>query len=913
MKSQNNKNLYSNTIILPKTKFSMKAELSKREPMQIREWQSKKVFQKMQEIRKDCEEFILHDGPPYANGNLHLGHALNKILKDIVVKSKNMAGYKADMIAGWDCHGLPIEVQVLKEFKNQKRDSYNSTELRKYCRKYAENWIKKQGEDLSRFLCFWHKDNFYQTMSSNYEANIIKFFGKLFEKGFIYKDKRPVYWCIELSTSHAEAEVEYHEHNSYSIYVKFPVVEKESLYCLIWTTTPWTLPANLAICFNEKFSYAIFLTGEKEKIILAEALKEKVEEDTKKKLTYLEKISIDELKKFKFQHPFLEKQVISILGSHVTLDVGTGCVHTAPGHGEDDYWIGKKYNLEPFCPVDKKGKYTEDFPLMQGENIFQANPKIIELLKDKNLLFSQRDYQHSYPYSWRSKKPLVFLTIPQWFMKTDHNSLRENSIQELNSVKWIPEWGINSIGSMIKKRPVWCLSRQRNWGVPIPSFYCKSCGEIYLTNESIDYFEDLILKEGIEIWYKLDAKNLLKKGTVCKKCNSENFEKENHILDVWFDSGLSHFCVLNGKKADLYLEGTDQHRGWFQSSLLPSIALTHQAPYKAVLTHGYVLDSKGQAMSKSMGNIISPMEIIEKYGADLLRLWVSSQDFRDDNSLGDESLKVLSQGYRKIRNTFRYLLGNLNEHSKDKNLDIKDMKEIDLYYLSKFANDIEKIKTYYENYQFYLIYQRIVYFCNVELSQDYFEIIRDSLYCDKKNSQERLSSLTALYYMLEALALILAPILSFTSEEVWKNFVKEDSVFYHNFPDLKKFINGQLEKKWEKVFKIRDLVQKALEGARVSGKIGKSLEAGVILTLEENLDFSEEQLETVFVVSKVCTASNQIDGLEIIFQHTEEKNKIEIFLPQDKKCPRCWKYVSKSFEELCNRCQQVVKNISSLT
>ena len=903
-----NKNPYSNTVILPKTDFPMKANLAKREMSQIELWQKEQTFKKLQEHNKDKEEFILHDGPPYANGNFHVGHSLNKILKDIIVKSKNMSGYRANMISGWDCHGLPIEVQVLKEFEKKKKKNVDSTELRIRCREYASEWIQKQGEDLTRFLCFWNKDHFYQTMSLEYETKIIDTFGKLFKSGYIYKGKRPIYWCTHLSTSHAEAEIEYHEHTSDSIYVKFPVSNEKNLNCLIWTTTPWTLPANLAICFNKSFSYAIYETESSDKVIVAEKLKEKIEQDTSLKLNYISHISVDELSNLKFNHPFLDKEIIPIFGSHVTLDVGTGCVHTAPGHGEDDYIVGREYNLEPFCPVDRRGRYTNEFALMEGENIFKANLKIIDLLKEKNFLFSHKLYKHSYPYSWRSKKPLIFLTVPQWFMKVDYKDLRKNSIKALESVQWIPDWGINRIGSMVERRPDWCLSRQRNWGVPIPSFVCKSCDETYLTDDTIEYFKQLVEKDGIEIWYNLDVKDLLKNEITCKKCGGKEFDKEGDILDVWFDSGISHFSVLGGKLADLYLEGSDQHRGWFQSSLLPAMALNQKPPYKSVLTHGYVLDANGHAMSKSMGNVISPMEIIEKYGADILRLWVSSQDFRDDNHLGNENLKVLSDEYRKIRNTFRYLLGNLSLHKKEDHLELEDLNEIDLFYLSKFSRMIEKIKSYYENYQFYLIYQKVVYFCNVDLSQDYFEMTRDSLYCNRKNSKSRKSTCTVFYYILNSLAVILSPILSFTSEEVWKSFDSNNrSIFFESFPDLKDFINTSLEEKWEQLFELRKLVQKALEKARETGKIGKSLEAGLVIKTKRHIDLTSEELCIIFVVSKVLYKES-LESLEVISTHKSEHDEIEVFIPEDKKCPRCWRHISKSADELCLRCEEVISS-----
>ncbi|UZN06722.1 isoleucine--tRNA ligase [Leptospira santarosai] len=913
MSETQKENPYSSTVLLPKTDFPMKADLAKREPDQIRSWKQDRIFRKMKEQRKGKKEFVLHDGPPYANGNFHLGHALNKILKDTIVKSKSFAGYYADMIPGWDCHGLPIEVQVLKNLGKKVRET-GPEELRRLCRNYAEEFVVKQGGDLSRFLCFWEEDTIYKTMSPDFEAKIVEVFGELFKKGYVYRGKKPVYWSIDLATAHAEAEIEYYPHVSPSIYVKFPIVGEKNRFCLIWTTTPWTLPANLAICFNRKIEYSIFRTESGEELVLADALAEGVTITTGVALTKWKSISSEEIAALKFQHPFIDRISIPLFGDHVTLEAGTGCVHTAPGHGQDDYKVGLTAGLEPFSPVDDYGRYTDEFPLMQGKKIFDANPEIIQLLKDKGLLLYHGELEHSYPHSWRSKKPLIFRATPQWFFKMDFQDLRERTLSAVDGVRWIPSWGIARIRSMVETRPDWCLSRQRNWGVPIPAFTCESCGQTHIDDVSIHYFTKMVREKGIEIWYSEQAKDLFPPGTKCGKCGSDSFKKGNDILDVWFDSGVSNFAVLGERKgeppADLYLEGSDQHRGWFQSSLWPSMALRGTPPYKAVLTHGYVLDEKGHAMSKSLGNGIDPTtDIIQVYGADILRLWVSSLDFRDDIKVGKESLKIVSEQYRKIRNTFRYLLGNLDGHTPEQNLPFEELEELDRFYLSKLAGFAEDVVESYETYQFHQIYQKLILFCTVTLSQDYFDMIRDRMYCDARDSKTRRSSSTALQHILDSLCILVAPILSFTAEEVWTSNGKKDSVFLQTFPDLKSWRNQALEDKFESVLQAREVVQKALEIARQEGKLGKSLEAALEIISKSGPDFGEllpkETLELLFVVSQIHKKN---PGMEVLSSHENEKFSVKVLKPVQTECPRCWRHTEDIFKEgdLCGRCKSVV-------
>ncbi len=906
-------NPYSNTVLLPKTEFPMKADLASREPAQILEWKSNKTFEKMKEIRKDKPKFILHDGPPYANGNFHTGHSLNKILKDIIIKSKSMLGFSADMIPGWDCHGLPIEVQVLKNLGKEARNT-SSSELRKKCREYAGEYVGKQSEDLTRFLCFFDPSNIYLTMDPKFEARIVEVFGDLFSKGYIYKGKKPVYWCIDLATAHAEAEIEYQNHVSPSIYVKFPIKGQTDSYCLIWTTTPWTLPANLAICFNEDLEYSYFKSNEHGTLILADGLKEAVEAKTGIQLTKIKSVSTSELKTLTFLHPFLERESIPLFGSHVTLDAGTGCVHTAPGHGTDDYRVGTLAGLPPLSPVDDYGRYTEEFPMMKGIKIWDANPKIIELLTEKNLMFHHSEFTHSYPHSWRSKKPLIFRATPQWFFSIDHNNLRKDALEAIEKVNWIPDWGITRIRSMVESRPDWCLSRQRNWGVPIPSFTCKSCGETHLDDATIKHFIEIVKQEGIEVWYEKDAKDLLPPNTSCKSCGSTDLKQDKDILDVWFDSGVSSFSVYGdsiGKEpADLYLEGSDQHRGWFQSSLWPSMAIRKVPPYKSVLTHGYVLDEKGHAMSKSLGNVINPTtDIIKIYGADVLRLWVSTQDFKDDVKIGKDSVKIVSETYRKIRNTFRYLLGNSNLVSKSWNLQKADIEPIDRFYLHKLNELNIEVQKLYNSYQFHSVYQKLLLFCTVDLSQDYFEIIRDRMYCDSKESKTRKSSEYTLSLILENLAKLFAPILSFTAEEVWKEFGHKDSIFLSDFSDLREWSDHKLASEFLNLLQLKELVQKALEEARKLGRIGKSLEADLVLEpsfKEKIAPFSEEDLSLYFVVSSV--EISEIKQTHTIYSElSSDLGKLYTVKPTSYECPRCWRYLSPSENSLCKRCAEVVK------
>jgi isoleucyl-tRNA synthetase len=943
MAKQEKENPFSHTVILPETDFPMKAGLATREVSQIQEWKEKKIFTRMRDREGRIGEFRLHDGPPYANGNFHLGHALNKILKDMILKSKSLAGYKVDMVPGWDCHGLPIEVQVLKSLGKEARN-LSPSELRTKCREYAETFVEKQGKDLDRFLCFWEENRKYLTMSPDYEAKIVEVFGELFKKGYIYKGKKPVYWCIDLATAHAEAEIEYHPHVSPSIYVLFPVKNHSDLSALIWTTTPWTLPANLAIAFNKELEYGIYKSTEFGNLIIAKGLVESVQEKTGVELTLSREIPISEIEKLVFQHPFLDRDSIPVFGSHVTLEAGTGLVHTAPGHGTDDYRVGMEYGLDTLSPVDEYGRYTDEFAMMKGEKIFQANPKIIELLKSSGKLLHASEFSHSYPHSWRSKKPLIFRATPQWFFSMDHENLRNKALSAIDSVQWIPDWGITRIRSMVESRPDWCLSRQRNWGVPIPSFTCKSCGSSHITEESINFFTQLVKKEGIEVWYEKTAAELLPPGTLCSQCGSSELVQDKDILDVWFDSGVSNFVVYpqeytteTGPPADLYLEGSDQHRGWFQSSLWPSMALRSIPPYKSVLTHGYILDEKGRAMSKSLGNGVDPTtDVIQVYGADVLRLWVSTLDFRDDVKAGKDLIKNISESYRKIRNTFRYLLGTASQKSKNnpEKLSLTELTEIDRYYLSRLSVLSREVQKAYANFQFHQVYHKIQNFCTVELSQEYFEIIRDRMYCDSVDSLSRRSSVTALWVILKNLTHLVAPILSFTAEEVWKDAGFGESVFLEDFENLDSLYREDLERKFNLWSEIKEDTKKAIEIARQSGSVGKSIDCFLELSIGDSLSPSDkdsiltirnsstvEDWEQFLVVSQISWANNEINqdsdsnsegrklppNSEPIADWKGNLVRVRVFAPLEDACPRCWRHVAGTKPgSLCHRCESVV-------
>ena len=934
-------NKWSATICLPVTEFPMRAQLPEKEPRILDYWETNAVFSNILKSRKvsNAPSFVLHDGPPYANGNFHVGHALNKILKDIINKYYLVKGYYAPYVPGWDCHGLPIELAVVKKLANRKKDEEKDPrKVREACRKYAAEFMEIQSRDQSRFGVFWDNsemvssgdktrsagdalnEKHYFTMSADYEAGILEAFRDLFRAGYIYKGEKPVYWDTIARTAMAEAEVEYEEHTSPSVYVAFPVINGREIFSgkkitpesiVIWTTTPWTLPANLALCFHPEFPYAVYAT-DRGNLVIAEGLEESFFQTTGLSFRAKEKIGKPDIEKIKAMHPFIDRESKIVFGNHVTLEAGTGIVHTAPGHGIDDYRVGLEYDLPPYSPVDHRGKYTADFALMKDVYVFDANEKIVDLLKEKNLLLFHSFITHSYPHSWRSHSPLIFRATPQWFLKVE--GLRSLALEKIREVEWVPAWGQKRFESMVENRPDWCLSRQRSWGVPIPAFMCRQCGKTHMNEETLEYVIQLVKDKGIEIWFEKEARELMPALATCSGCGSSDFEKENDILDVWFDSGVSWYAVLKKNPdlkfpADIYLEGSDQHRGWFQSSLWPSLALEKIAPYKKVITHGYVLDDKGRAMSKSLGNVISPVtDIIPKYGADILRLWVSSEDYRTDNSIGFDMMERLSDSYRKIRNTFRYMLGNFSDGKITPHLNHSQIKEeIDLWVLHELATLGEKINKAYENHEFHQVYQRILGFCTTTLSNTYFDIIRDRLYCDSLpdirydnlNSADdlllkRLSALSALKVVFENLLVWISPVLSFTAEEIQRLYNPEKSVFELTWPDISIWKNDSVEKKYAPLWDLKDRVNTAIENARTAGIIKASLESCVCLS-RADIDatgLSCDELSFLLVVSEV---------------EAHLKPELEIKKSAREKCARCWIYRDLNESKLCPRCAKVLR------
>ncbi len=956
-------NQWSETIHLPRTEFPMRAELAKRELLIIDFWKRHKPYQKLLQDRENQDQkFILHDGPPYANGRFHVGHALNKILKDMINKYHLLSGAYVNYVPGWDCHGLPIELAVMKRLNNKKDGLVrNPSKIRKACREYALDYIKQQSQDQTRMGVFWNDlgvdklttegnvelSNIYYTMSQSFESAVLEVFRDLFCKGLIYKGKKPIYWCSSCRTALAEAEIEYAEHTSPSIYVKFPVKNKPNTHLAIWTTTPWTIPANLGVSFHPDFEYAAYDT-EKGNLIIAKGLEERFFEITKFTHKKSTRLSSEEIQNLEVMHPFINRKSKILLGEHVTLEAGTGIVHTAPGHGRDDYIIGQKYGLEILSPVDHKGCYTHEFPEMEGVKVFEANKKIIEKLQDTETLIHQENFQHNYPHCWRCRKPLIFRATPQWFLSCA--PLQEKAAEEVKKVKWTPDWGENRFQTVIANRPDWCLSRQRFWGVPIPSFVCSGCGKSYLTEASLNHVVEKVQKKGIEIWFEEEVHSLLPRGAICDVCGGAEFAKEHDILDVWFDSGVTWKAVLKGYKnlnfpADLYLEGSDQHRGWFQSSLWPSLALEDKAPYREALTHGYVLDENGRAMSKSIGNVISPSEdIIPKYGADVLRLWVASEDYRTDNAIGPKIIDQIADSYRKIRNTFRYLLGNLGNLQGEQQ-DANQMKkviydELDLWILHKLELLGQEMKDSYRNYEFHNVYQKALLFCTIDLSQTYFDIIRDSLYCDANPQQSNMwneqkvldesvsdactatltdktqteslkrreSALATLRILLRYLNIWLAPILSFTMEEVYQlmNSQREvsQSVFEEPWPISFNWSNPSLEKKFSLIWILKDKVNEKLEDARSQKVIGSSIEAVVyILPNLLTIEISEQQLAKYLVVSEVVVSDVPNVAHE---KKRYAKDGILVQASKQARCPRCWSHRALIENDLCNRCHSVL-------
>ena len=900
---------YKDTLNLPQTAFPMKANLPQREPEMLKLWEKQELYRKMEEAGAGRPRYMLHDGPPYANGHIHIGHALNKILKDIILKSKRMEGFEAPYVPGWDCHGLPIELQVEKNLGARKREM-SKLELRRECRSYAEKFIAIQKEEFKRLGILGDWDAPYLTMNYEYEGLTAAELARFAHNGGLYRGRKPVHWCSSCVTALAEAEVEYADHVSPTIFVKFrikedlstilpPLAGKEASV-VIWTTTPWTIPANLAVAMHPEFDYVALDTAQGV-LIVAEGLKDSFLSANGLTGQVLATFKAGLLKRKLCAHPFYDRDSVILLGEHVTLEAGTGCVHTAPGHGQEDYQLGLAEGLEVYNPVDNHGRFISTLPFFGGEKVFDANPKVIEKLIEVGALVGQGKLTHSYPHCWRCKKPIIFRATEQWFISMEANDLRKKSLKAIDQVQWIPKWGRDRIYGMIENRPDWCISRQRTWGVPITAFSCTVCGEYIADGKLMDFVAELFKEHSADVWFDWEATRLMPEGTVCPKCGGASFEKEMDILDVWFDSGVSHAAVLESNPrlsspADLYLEGSDQHRGWFHSSLLESVGTRGRAPYKSVLTHGFVVDGSGRKMSKSVGNVVAPEDVIKKYGAEVLRLWVAAQDYRDDIRISSEILDRLAEAYRRIRNTSRYILGNIHDFDPAKDMvPYTQMPELDRWALHHLELLKEKVRASFESCEFHLLYHGVNAFCTVEMSAFYLDILKDRVYTGRADSLSRRCGQTVMYLVLDSLVRLMAPVLSFTADEVWTNMPgeREESVHLALFPQPSpEWKDDGLVERFERIIKVRAEVSKALEQARVARMIGLSLDASVTLAappeLRSFLEGYAADLPEIFIVSKVTFAdtlagdryqSDTLPGLEIL-----------VTAAPGEKCERCWHY-----------------------
>lgn len=928
---------YNNTLNLPTTDFSMRAGLPKKEPEILKEWQTKHLYEKLMEKNEGKPLYVLHDGPPYANGDIHLGHALNKTLKDFVVRYKNMSGYKSPFIPGWDTHGLPTELKARAKVGAQKASSLSDIELRKICHDFANGYVNDQRDQFKRLGILAQWDKPYITFLKEFEAKQIEVFSEMACNGHIYKGLKPVYWCPECRTALAEAEIEYSEDKCYSIYVKFQVskdsknilkdIPLDKTYFVIWTTTTWTLPGNVAICVGPNFNYCLIKSDNEYYIMAEELYKNSMNIANKENFEVIKTFKGSDLEYIKVKHPFLDRESLVIVGDHVTLESGTGCVHTAPGHGVEDFDVCKNYPEIPIIvPVDASGKLTaEAGDMFAGLTTDEANKEITKYLEQNGYLFAIKKIVHQYPHCWRCKKPILFRATEQWFCSID--DFKDKAIEAIKGVEWIPSWGEDRITSMVKDRKDWCISRQRKWGVPIPIFFCKECGEPLIDKKAMMVVSKLFKNEGSDAWFVKSADEILPSDIKCKKCGALSFEKEKDIMDVWFDSGTSHAAVCQERSdlswpADLYLEGADQYRGWFQSSLLTAIATNGKAPYKSVVTHGWVVDGEGHKQSKSLGNGISPDEIINKYGADILRLWVASSDYHSDVRISNDILKQLSESYRKIRNTARYILGNLYDFDpKEDMVKMDDLLPIDKWALSKLDELNNKVRIAYDNFEFHQVYHRIYNFCVVDMSNFYLDILKDRLYVENANSKSRRAAQTTIYMILDAMTRLVSPILAFTSEEIWqamRHGENDDSrsVLFNNMPSLTGIIvDGSFKEYWDKIHLLRDEVQKSLELARKNKVIGSSLDAKVTLYCENNEIFnfiksSEKDLKTIFIVSKVQVKS---DGLGEIKSDQFNGVSITITHASGNKCERCWVYSdtvgqNTKHDSLCDRCVKILEN-----
>ena len=935
MTSKNEKVDFSETLFLPKTNFAMRAGLPEQEPKILNEWSEKNIYKVLREESKQLKKFILHDGPPYANGHLHMGHALNKILKDFVVRSQQMLGQDSSYIPGWDCHGLPIEWKIEEQYREQgkNKDDVDIIQFRKECREFALKWIDIQREEFIRLGIIGDWENPYTTMSFDAESTIVREFFKFVENDSLYRGSKPVMWSTVEKTALAEAEIEYKEHKSITIFVKFLIKESsdsdlKGSSVVIWTTTPWTIPGNRAIAYSKNIKYSLFQISEteenshlniKDRIIIAHDLEESFKEQCKvKSLTKIK--DINDVGSFICSHPFAKSDynfdIKLYEADFVTLEQGTGFVHIAPGHGADDYILGITNNIEVPETVDQDGYYFDHVPLFKGKKIFNddgsdadANVAVIIELKNHNALAGKGSLRHSYPHSWRSKAPVIFRNTPQWFISMEKNDLRKKALKAIDDVSWFPKQGKKRIFSMIEERPDWVVSRQRAWGVPLSIFYNKKTGEPLVDSNLNKRIVDLYKKEGADAWFKYSKENLLGKDY-----DADDYIKVDDILDVWFDSGCTHAFVLEGQKdqiwpASIYLEGTDQHRGWFHSSLLESCGTRGVAPYESVLTHGFVLHEDGAKMSKSSLNIVAPAEVIEKSGADILRLWVASSDYSEDLKIGPEIIKSNVDSYRRLRNTLRFILGNLSDFSEGEKVDYNKLNDLDHYVLSSLVNLEEEVIKNYKIFEYQKVFSLIFNFCTNELSAFYFDIRKDTLYCDSKNSLERKSTRTVLDILFHHLLTLLAPILCFTTEEAWQSrYGSNESVHTKNFPQIQdKWKRPELDSKWEVYKEIRKSINGAIEIERKNKKIGSSLEASIDLYFgdSEFKEIDQDLLKNISIVSEL-EVFEESPSDKCFVSETNKNIGVIVSQTNGEKCERCWKYFPSLSNDVCERCSKVI-------
>jgi len=911
---------YSKTVNLPKTEFSMKADLATREPIFQKLWEENRIYEKLLERDSPKGEFILHDGPPYSNGDIHIGHALNKLLKDFIVRYKAMKGYRTPYIPGWDNHGLPIEQKVAEDFR-KRHQAPTKLEMRMACREYATKWVDIQREQFKRLGGIGDWDNPYLTMSYDYEATIVKVFGELARQGYIYRGLKPIHWCTNDETALAEAEIEYADHASPSIYVRFPLRKdpnnlfgQRNSWTIIWTTTPWTIPANLAVAVHPDYEYAFVDVGGSRYLIAAELVGKTMIAMGVEHYCVAKTVKGSEIEGMVFKHPIYDRDSVLVHATYVTLEDGTGVVHTAPGHGREDFETGQRHGLTPLNPVDDRGYFTKEAGQFEGLHILkQGNDAVLEALRENGNLLAFSTISHSYPHCWRCHKPVVFRTTVQWFMSIDHNDLRRKMLDEIEKVDFYPAEARNRLAAMIENSPDWCLSRQRSWGVGVPVFFCKNCDEAIMTEESIDAIYRDALANGSDSWFARSPAEILPADFKCPKCGGTEFTKETDVLDVWFDSGSSWRAVVENRlhtyPADMYVEGSDQHRGWFNKSLVVGTATRGASPFKVLVSHGFMLDSEGKAMSKSIGNIVAPQKIISRLGADVLRLFYSSTDYFEDVRFGDEILTRVTDAYRRIRNTFRFILGNISDFDPARDsVGYSDLLEIDKYALHRLNEIVEQTTAAYDAYEFHKVYHTVHNYCAVDLSSLYLDILKDRLYASANDSPRRRCAQTALYEILSALTRILAPVISHTAEEVWQLMPgagKAESVILAEFPEVHPaWTDNELAGRWSRIFEVRDRVLMALEEARQAGRIGKPLESRVRLSTPAELyEFLKPYaclLPSVFIVSQVQ------------LEKGSDEISVEVQPPAGEKCERCWLVLESvgshaEHPTLCDRCSEVIR------